>query len=82
MQRGRVVVADELGNVKAALRDQGYEVLGMSALNQNPDAVIISGLNENIIGMEDMQANTPVISAHGLSANEVISVLRERMKML
>lgn len=79
MQKGRIVVADELGNIKAALRDQGYEVLGMNGVTQNPDAVILSGLDDNVMGMEDMKVNAPVISAHGLSANEVINEMRKRM---
>lgn len=79
MQKGRICVADELGNIKAVLRDQGYEVLGMNGVNQKPDAVIVSGLDDNVMGMEDMCVNAPVISAHGLSADEVVEELKQRM---
>lgn len=79
MKRRRVVVEDNLGNVKSALQSQGYEVLSMNQMGQNPDAIITSGVDNNMMGMQDIQANAPIISARGLSAEQVIQELNRQM---
>ncbi|AZR74286.1 hypothetical protein BBF96_13270 [Anoxybacter fermentans] len=79
MSKGRVVVDDELRNIKSALEEQGYEVLGMDALGQNPDAVIVSGIDDNLMGMQGIQVKAPVISASGMNANQVINELNKKI---
>lgn len=79
MKTRKICVADELGNVKSALQNQGYQVLGLDAMSQNPDAVIVSGLDDNVMGMQDIQISAPVIDAHGMDANEVVSELNKRL---
>lgn len=79
MDKKRVVVSDVLSHVKSALQDQGYEVLGMNDLNQNPAAVVVSGLDDDMMGIQNVEVNAPIIDANGLSANEVLSELRKRL---
>ncbi len=79
MQKRRVIVEDELGNIKSALQEKGFEVLGMNALSQNPDAVIVSGMDDNLMGMQDIQVDAPIISARNLDANQIIDELNRRM---
>lgn len=79
MDKKKVVVSDVLSHVKSALQDQGYEVLGMNGLNQNPAAIVVSGLDDDMMGIQNVEVNAPVIDANGLSANEVLTELKKRL---
>lgn len=79
MHKRRVVVDDNLGNVKSALQTQGYQVLSMNQISQNPDAIITSGMENNMMGMQDVQTTAPIISARGLSADQVIQELDQQL---
>ncbi len=79
MRKRRIVVEDDLGNIKSALQQQGYEVLSMNAISQNPDAVVVSGMSDNVMGMQDTQTPAPVIEARGLDTREVLNELERRL---
>lgn len=75
----RVVVEDSLSNMRNALEREGYQVMGMEGINQNPDAIVLTGGDENVMGMEDMQANVPVIDARGMDINQLSEQLGKRL---
>lgn len=66
-------VEQSLSNVEAALKAKGYEVIQIrsEADAKNCDACVITGQDDNMMGMSDTTVKGPVIDATGLSADEV-----------
>ena len=77
----RVAVEEGLENVKAALRDQGFQVTKLTnGTMNNVDAAVVTGMSNNFLGIHDTQGNRfPVIEAAGLTANEIVNVIQSRM---
>lgn len=77
MRMDKVAVDDSLSNVQQALTEEGYEVV---ALDDDLDAVVaivVNGLDDDVMGIETRETTAPVIDADGLSANEVVEEVRE-----
>ncbi|MFS0638288.1 YkuS family protein [Mesobacillus foraminis] len=76
----RVGVEQSLTNISEALREKGYDVVDLKQENdaQGCDCCIISGIDSNIMGMQDTVTQGSVIEANGLSANEVCRQVEQR----
>lgn len=67
-----VALDDGLAPVKNYLTEQGCQIINIDAAkNQQVDAVILSGMDENFLGMEDIMIDAPVISANGMTPEEI-----------
>ena len=77
----RIVVDDELGNIKSTLKEKGFTVLGMNELDKNPDVVIVSGMEKNVMGIQDIQTDVPIISVLGMDEDEVIKELYKKINI-
>lgn len=79
----RVAVEQTLRNVGQFLSEKGYEIASLDPLSEsqaelhNVSAVIISGQDENMLGMEDRQTKAPVIDARGMTAENVYQQLQQ-----
>lgn len=76
-----------LSDIKSLLEQNNYNVVEMDNANSDTkraqkkfDAIIVSGLDSNFLGMQDTLSNTPVITADGKTAEEVYSELKDRLK--
>lgn len=76
-----------LTNVKSLLEQNNYNVVEMDNSNTDTkkaqkkfDAIIVSGLDSNFLGIQDTLSNTPVITANGKTAEEVYTELKNRLK--
>lgn len=69
----RIGVEQSLTNVSEALRERGHEVIELrqEADAQGCDYCIVSGVDSNVMGMQDAAIQGSVIEASGLSADEV-----------
>lgn len=66
-------VEESLSNVEAALKAKGYEVIQLRT-NEDAkkcDACVITGQDENMMGISDTEIQGSIIDARGLSADEV-----------
>lgn len=83
MSEGRkrvVAVSDELTPVRQLLEERGFEVIPISdETYPRADAVIITGMTRDLMGMQDRRAEVPIIDATGRDAHEVLQVLQERL---
>lgn len=79
--KGKIAVEPALTNVKSYLVQQGYAVESMSEHSHKDlrgyDAVVVSGINQNLLGMQDTQTKAVVINADGLSPEEVAERLKD-----
>lgn len=69
----RIGVEQSLTNVSEALRERGHEVIELrqEADAQGCDFCVVSGIDSNVMGMQDAAIQGSVIEANGLSADEV-----------
>ncbi len=78
----RIGVEESLTDVQQKLQEDGHEVI---TLRQEQDAngcdcCIISGQDENVMGMQDTAIQGAVISAQGLSANDISQEVQQRLQ--
>jgi len=71
----KVGVEQSLSNISEALRGKGHDVVELKQESdlQGCDCCVVTGLDSNVMGMQDTQMQGSVIEANGLSADEVCS---------
>ncbi|MBU8878363.1 YkuS family protein [Bacillus sp. FJAT-29790] len=78
----KIAVEQSLTNVTDALREKGYDVVDLKSAAdvENCSACVVSGIDSNFMGMQDVSTQAPIIEASGLSADEVCRQVEERMQ--
>ena len=78
----KIAVEESLTNVSEALKAKGYDVVTLKTENdaKGVDCCVITGQDVNVMGIQDIVTNGPVIDARGMSADEVCQELGERIK--
>ncbi|MCT2346876.1 YkuS family protein [Niallia taxi] len=76
----RIGVEQALTNISEALREKGHEIVDLKQESdaQGCDCCVISGVDSNVMGMQDTQMQGSVIEANGLSADEVCQQVEQR----
>ena len=82
----RVAVSDSLSPLKQMLHRAGYDVVNLeneAVLSETGmseyDAVVVSGVDVNLMGMQDISGRSVVINATGKSPLEILEELRSRL---
>ncbi|WP_053366792.1 YkuS family protein [Bacillus sp. FJAT-27245] len=77
----KIGVEQSLSNVQQALRERGYDVVELKQESDAADCAccVVTGLDSNIMGIQDTVTKAPVIEANGLSAEEVCSLIENRI---
>ncbi len=81
----RVAIEDALGNVSKYLSEQGYEIVSLDphtqtgAELQNCDAIVVSGGDSDLMGINNVLTKSPVIEARGMSPEQVHDELQRRI---
>lgn len=71
-----VILDDDLKRFKDKLEKEGYKVLDSSMANQ-ADAIIVSGLDNNFMNMQDTNTDKKIIEASGKSVHDIINELKD-----
>jgi len=76
----KVIAVEEslLDNIKEAAESQGYTVVKPENAG-NVDALVISGMDDNVMGMQDIAVKSPVIDASGKTADQILDELERRL---
>ncbi|NKE06020.1 YkuS family protein [Bacillus selenatarsenatis] len=76
----RVGVEQSLTNISEALRERGHDVVELrsEADSQGCDCCVVTGIDSNVMGMQDVSTQGSVIEANGLSAEEVCRQIDQR----
>ena len=74
----KIAVQKGLNPIKDYLSDEGYTVKEFDNRKKNAghfldryDAVIVTGENQNIMGVDETISSTPIIDATGMTGEEV-----------
>lgn len=70
----RVAVEQELSDLRLMLTQRGYEVVNPGDARQ-VDALIITGMDRNVMGMQDINVESMVIDASGQTPEEIFKKL-------
>ncbi len=77
-----VAVEDGLTPVKEYLESQGCQVVNIENGEAKPSGasvIVVTGMDKNLMGMQSIQQNIPVISAEGLSPEDVYNRVRSHL---
>jgi galactitol-specific phosphotransferase system IIB component len=83
--KAKVAVEADLTNVSDYLEEQGYQVIEFMHSEeiaedlQEVDAIITSGMHENLLGMEDIETEALMIEANGLTPEEISDMLEQQL---
>ena len=81
--KGKIAIEPALANVREFLAGEGYAVENMNLEEQTHrnlnayDAIVATGMNMNMLGVEDTSTSAPVINADGLSPTDVAKRLHD-----
>ena len=76
-----IAVDDGLTPVKNFLAAKGCQVIDVEAAKQQQvSAIILSGMDENFLGIQDVIIDAPVITAKGMSPEQVWNSILEKEK--
>lgn len=74
--QGVIAVEKILSNLAEVLEVEGYDVVFLDDSNMNSvDAIIVGGADINLLNMQDIATDVPVINAAGKTFNEIIEEL-------
>jgi hypothetical protein len=78
----KIGVEQSLAQVQQALRDKGHDVIELKQESdaQNCDCCVVTGLDSNVMGMQDTFTKGSVIEANGLTADEVCQRVESRLQ--
>lgn len=75
----RIIAVEEgLSQIRSALEEEGYVVVKPGA-SDRIDATVITGMDENIMGMQDISNKSVVIDASGKTAGQILNDLKQRL---
>lgn len=77
----RKIIAVEEGlsnSIKAALEKEGYTVVKPGA-GGKIDATIVTGMDDDVMGMQDISGKSAVIEASGKTAEQILRDLKNRI---
>ncbi len=80
-ERPVVAVEAHLHNIASFLAERGYEVVPLEdRVPDHADAVVVSGGDDNLMGMQDAETKAPVIRAAGLTPDDIVRALDQRLR--
>lgn len=77
-----VALEDTLSGMKDLLVDEGYDVKSMNDGLKGADAVIVSGMEENVTGVQDRMTDAFVLNAGGRRPEEILDDLRRHFDLM
>ncbi|WP_042347396.1 YkuS family protein [Bacillus massiliigorillae] len=79
----KIGVEQSLTDIQDALTEQGYNVAQLrhaeDAEGVDFDFCVVSGLDTNVMGIQDTKTNATIIEANGMTANEIVNEIRSRL---
>ncbi len=77
----KIGVEQSLTDVQQALQEKGYQVVQLKQENdaKGCDACVVTGLDNNVMGIANTVIKGPVIEASGLTAEQICQELDNRI---
>lgn len=79
MQRAKIAVEDNLTPVRDLLQQKGYEIVSLREV-KSADCVVVTGGDDNLMGVQTTLTRAPVIAALGRTAEEIVSLVEQELR--
>lgn len=76
-----IAVDDKLTNVREALQAEGYRVLDLHQGIENCAAIVVSGMDDNLLGQQDIVTRVPVIDATGRDVDDIVEAIARSIEL-
>ncbi|MGD8191602.1 YkuS family protein [Brevibacillus ginsengisoli] len=77
----KIAVEHSLTDLSKMLRANGFDVVELGNWQQQVDAVVITGQDENLMGIQgNLITGAPVINANGMSTMDVFHEVNQRVQ--
>ena len=76
----KIAVENSLTNVKQALHEKGHEVVPLAENMEACDCCVISGKDQNMMGIADRATRASVINANGMTAEQVAERVEQSLQ--
>ncbi|WP_066634164.1 YkuS family protein [Desulfolucanica intricata] len=76
MNKKTVAVEDGLTEIKETLQKEGYKVVTPSQA-QSAAVIVTTGLDNNVMNMQDITTKAPVVNASGKTTQEVFKEIKQ-----
>ncbi len=74
-----VAIAGELSSYRDALKARGFRVIPLTeAALDEADAIVVDGMEDDLLGMQDAATLAPVIDADGMTPEEVADAVEQQ----
>lgn len=82
----KVAVSPYLHSIKERLHEEGINVVELDSENINGissefSAIVVSGGDVNMMGMQDIKGEVSVINAEGKTPEDVVSQVKDKLKL-
>ena len=79
----KIGVEESLTDVQQALAEQGYSVSQLrhaaDISGVDFDFCVVTGLDTNVMGIQDTSTKASIIEANGLTANDIVNEIKSRL---
>jgi len=83
MEQKTIALEEGLSIFKGPLEEAGFSTVEITRFGEkewgDADLVMISGQNNNLMGIQTIETQVPVINVAGLTAEEIVDLARERL---
>ncbi|MBS3975432.1 MAG: YkuS family protein [Syntrophomonadaceae bacterium] len=82
----RIAVEGALSDVKHILQANGYEVVSLDSRGRsqaellNCDAIVLTGMDSNFAGYQDVKTKAVVIDASGMTAGQILNQVQNKLE--
>jgi len=81
MNKYRIAIEEGLSNIEEILRKEGYDVRELDDGGAQADAVIITGMNDDLAGYANVLTDGIVIDASGRQPEEILYELEKHLRI-
>jgi len=81
VKRYRIAVEKGLSNIEQMLKEEGYDVGDVDDLGSYADAVIITGMDEDVAGYANILTDGIVVDASGRQPEEVLYEIERNFRL-
>jgi hypothetical protein len=80
LKKYKIAVEAGLSNIEEALKDEGYQVVDLDDSGSNVDAIVLTGMDEDLMGISTTITDGVVVDASGRDPEEIIYELEGRLQ--
>lgn len=82
MKKHMIAVGAGLSNIRNMLVEEGYQVVDIDDNIRNVDAVVLTGMDDDLMGIEAMATDGFVVDATGRHPEEILQDLEDHFRIM